>query len=827
MTDSFDNIPAELQILRQWVCWRFENRDGKLTKVPHHRNGYKADPSDPSTWSTFADVVAAYADGVRRFNGIGFVFAAGGDYTGIDLDHHCDPATGQLDELGGRYVRLLNSYTELSQSGTGVHVLVRGTIPSSTGRRDAKMGVEMYSAGRFFVMTGRRLPDTSPTIEPRQSQIETMFQQIFGSKNEVREAEPPQPANLSDSDLIEQAGRAKNGALFSQLWRGDWKGAGYGSQSEADASLLSILRFWTSGDKVRSFALFAQSGLNRKKWQRGDYREATWAKVDHGEVFCTKRRITAAKSAKRDELQRAIADPRPKLRLPGPDRLLSDFASELGQILREEDIFYRNGDVVILADHDLKPITPQTLRSWAEQYFIGYRVKMIGDNSFQFDVTMSDNDARGTLAAQQFTDALRRVRCLNRARLPIIGRDGNLTLLPTGYDTETQTLTLDDVEYSPDMGLPVAIKVINDLLAEFRFADDERSKAVAVSAMVGLYANQLLPKGALRPCFIFSANAEGAGKTTLARICIAPTLGAMPTGCKSNEEDEVRKVLTTAIREGRLVIFFDNLKGKLSSPALEAFLTAADWTDRKLGVNETVNGDNLATVFVTSNGVTVSPDMRRRSLFADLHLEEERAEDKSFKRDLELPQILKLRPEILAALCAIVKNWDSKGRPQPSRGHSAFPAWANICGGIVEAAEFGCPFQTADVIASADPDSEDMRKLASEMANDPSEWTFGRIVQAARDNGLFERIIGTDDRDLDRPQKSALAKLLGRYDHRLIRNHRFFVEGKGKTRRYRVEPGNGGNGGNGPSGEKNPQCVSEFGPKDHTDHADHPEIFPK
>ena len=117
--------------------------------------------------------------------------------------------------------------------------------------------------------------------------------------------------------------------------------------------------------------------------------------------------------------------------------------------------------------------------------------------------------------------------------------------------------------------------------------------------MVGLFANQLLPEKSLRPCFIFVANAEGAGKSTLATICIAPTLGAMPTGCKSNEEDEIRKFLTTAVREGCLVIFFDNLKGKLSSPVLEAFLTSPVWSDRKLGVNETITGDNLATCFVT------------------------------------------------------------------------------------------------------------------------------------------------------------------------------------------------------------------------------------
>jgi hypothetical protein len=524
---------------------------------------------------------------------------------------------------------------------------------------------------------------------------------------------------------------------------------------------------------------------------------------------------------KHDDLQAAIRDPRPKVCLPGADRLLSDFAAELAQILRDQDIFYRNGEIVILTEGDLKPITPQGFRCWAEQFFVGYRAKTIGENCYEFDVTMSDNEARGTLAAPQFIAVLRRVRRVTHARLPFLGKDGNLALLPNGYHAETHTLTLADLDYALDMGLNVAVETINDLLAEFSFADGERSKAVAVAGMVGLYANLLLPEKSLRPCFIFVANAEGAGKSTLAKICIAPTLGAMPTGCKSNEEDEIRKLLTTAIREGSLVIFFDNFKGKLSSPALEAFLSAPVWRDRKLGVNETVTGENLATCFVTGNGMTVSPDMRRRSLVSELHLEAERAEDKSYKRDLELPQILALRPQVLAALWALVREWDTRGRSKPSRGHSAFPHWANVIGGIVQAAGFACPLLTPDVISVADPDSEDMRKLVSEMAKKSSAYTFNELTELAREHGLFESLIGTEAEDLNRREKSAFSKLLGRYDRRMVLAHRFLVKGKGRTRKYVVEFGNGGHGGNGVSDEKSPLYAGELGRKDHDDHDDH------
>ena len=285
-SNRFLAIPVELRELRQWVCWRLETVKGRETKVPYTPRGRKASATDPATWSSFEECCQALKEG--RFSGIGFVFAKGGPYTGIDLDHHRDPATGQLDEFAAQQVQRLNSYTEVSQSGLGVHVIARGTIPSKTGRRDPKNGVEMYSESRFFVMTAQHFEGTPLTVEPRQREVETMFREIFPAKSQSREAPPANTDTLLDAELIDRASRAKNGALFSSLWRGDFKGAGYASQSEADAALLSMLRYWTGGDKERSFRLFAQSGLDRKKWQREDYRKNTWQSVDKGDVLSPK-----------------------------------------------------------------------------------------------------------------------------------------------------------------------------------------------------------------------------------------------------------------------------------------------------------------------------------------------------------------------------------------------------------------------------------------------------------------------------------------------------------------------------------------------------------
>ncbi len=155
----FSAVPKELCERPQWVVWRLEDRDGKPTKVPYCAGtGRHASSADAATWVPYDDAVRAAMNGT--YSGIGFVLSKDDPYTGIDLDHVRDPVTGEVDPVAMRIVERLNSYTEVSQSGTGLHVLVQATLPGP-GRRTRLVGalrddaqIEMYDSGRYFVMTG-------------------------------------------------------------------------------------------------------------------------------------------------------------------------------------------------------------------------------------------------------------------------------------------------------------------------------------------------------------------------------------------------------------------------------------------------------------------------------------------------------------------------------------------------------------------------------------------------------------------------------------------------------------------------------------------------
>ena len=281
-TAALASFPPVLRNLRQWVCWRLEERDGKPTKVPlDPRTGDRAATDDASTWTAFTDALAAHHRGMG--DGVGFVFSTHDPYSGIDLDGCRDPETGEIEPWAEEWIRRCDSYTEVSPSGAGVHIIVRAKLPPGRRRRG---GIEVYEEGRYFTVTGDRLRNTPTTVEERTDVLTRLHAETFPPPppSTVEAKRAASPVSLSDHELIEQARSARNGQKFSALWNGDT--SGYDSPSEADLALCSELAFWTGPDAVRIDALFRQSSLYWDKWdeRRGQqtYGEMTVARALEG-----------------------------------------------------------------------------------------------------------------------------------------------------------------------------------------------------------------------------------------------------------------------------------------------------------------------------------------------------------------------------------------------------------------------------------------------------------------------------------------------------------------------------------------------------------------
>ena len=259
--EQYKNIPESLKQVKQWVCFKLEpnEKKGKHDKIPKDpKTGYNAKANDPATWGDFQTAVKAVSK--YGFDGIGIEFANG--IFGVDLDNVVKD--GKLTAEAQDIIKTLDSYTEYSPSGTGIHILCRGTIPAKDRR---KGNVEMYSEGRFFTVTGNTLVGTQEEVKERTAQAAAVHAKYLRREEAAPATSQPQDLNLSDSELISKAMSAKNGHIFRALWNGDT--SGYPSQSEADLALCNLLAYWTNGNAYRMDALFRQSGLYREdKWNK-------------------------------------------------------------------------------------------------------------------------------------------------------------------------------------------------------------------------------------------------------------------------------------------------------------------------------------------------------------------------------------------------------------------------------------------------------------------------------------------------------------------------------------------------------------------------------
>lgn len=274
--------PIELARRPQWVAWLLTPREGepKPTKVPYNaRTGALASTTDPSTWATFEEASAFYVR--EHYSGVGYVLSRDDPYVGVDLDGCRDPDSGQIKPWAKAIMKRLDSYTEISPSGTGLRIFVKGELPPH-GRRKGQ--IEIYSQARFLTITGDHIIGCPETIQDRQNELSIWHLEIFGPPPEQRQNGHVQrsPVQLADADLLIKARSAENGQKFWALWNGDY--SSYGSQSEADLALINHLAFWTGPDPARLDQLFRSSGLMREKWERANYRDHTIDKALEGKT---------------------------------------------------------------------------------------------------------------------------------------------------------------------------------------------------------------------------------------------------------------------------------------------------------------------------------------------------------------------------------------------------------------------------------------------------------------------------------------------------------------------------------------------------------------
>jgi hypothetical protein len=274
---DFGNVPDELKQVKQWILWKYEYRikTQSWSKIPYSITGHKASSTDPSTWNTFEVCSSVYGSG--RYDGLGFVFSDSTPYVGVDLDM-CVQEVGtvlELSPVAEEIVKGFNSYTEISPSQSGVHI-IGVSHQSLAAAKGTWRGTEceVYSSGRYFTFTGQVWGERKEVNDIGKLAVQL-------SSNIKEEATVKSAATSVDRRLS----RALKDPYVKALFEGDVSEYADDS-SRADLALCSKLAAYSGGDAAVLDSMFRQSKLFREKWdeRRGadTYGNITLAKALEG-----------------------------------------------------------------------------------------------------------------------------------------------------------------------------------------------------------------------------------------------------------------------------------------------------------------------------------------------------------------------------------------------------------------------------------------------------------------------------------------------------------------------------------------------------------------
>lgn len=272
---DIDNIPKELTQYDSWICWREDPPRSELAKpcktpiAPKKMSLGKVNES--KDWTSFKDAIAVYSKH-KQLTGIGFVFSEADPYTGIDLDNCRNPENGKIENWAVELVRIIDSYTEISPSQTGLKIIVRASLKGKENHFTFHgHEAEVYESGRYFALTGQRLGANYNEICERQEKIDLLvpnepLHESGPSISIPRESDTVAKLvdDIPDGELVARIENSAQGEKFKQLMSGST--AGYAGYFAASGALCSILASWTRCNPERVDRLFRTSGLFEESW---------------------------------------------------------------------------------------------------------------------------------------------------------------------------------------------------------------------------------------------------------------------------------------------------------------------------------------------------------------------------------------------------------------------------------------------------------------------------------------------------------------------------------------------------------------------------------
>lgn len=569
--------------------------------------------------------------------------------------------------------------------------------------------------------------------------------------------------------------------------RDDWIQIGMALHHE-DASGKMLARWdafsrqsdkWKDGECARKWAGFHREGtatgaVGLKRLL--DFAREDSGGLDFGKGFpeTRERKTEGAKASSLKPGSDDESDDRPRIRLPGLGRPISEFVREITPLVTPGLDWFRSGGEVVRVDEGLiRPVSALQARTELEK---------VADFGIPRG-RQKKEEARGwnsqTPSAQLCATVLEApafVRSLNRldriCSVPLPYRDGDgLSCTVSGYNPDRRLYTTWTGDLPTILELEDAHAVFIELLGNFCFADDESgdwgSYATNFANAIGAILTPMcgLLFDGLIPAFSIVGNRAGLGKGELVKVAGIPVLGSlMGATAYTRDGEEMRKRLFAVARSGAEFLWLDDLSDHVKSPALNMAVTSAKISDRTLGKTQMREYPWRALIFMTGNHYTVEQDLVRRIVPIYLREDREDLDARTFRHEDLLGWALANRSKILGAIYGLIVHWEKKGAPLADLKFSSFTPWARLIGGILEAGGFpGFLRNRGNMAGAADPKTTDMRTLIEKAHDEFGSERFSpkQALELASEHELFSRIT-----ERDKGQAERLGRILSNFSGR-------------------------------------------------------------
>ena len=373
---------------------------------------------------------------------------------------------------------------------------------------------------------------------------------------------------------------------------------------------------------------------------------------------------------------------KPEIRVrPGDnDGMMAEAAAALA---RDESIYTRGGELVeacVTPDgFQLVPLVKATMRGVMERNATW--VQMVRRQDKDGNVSMveavanvNDRVVEGFLKAPRLWAKFRHVQ--NVYGLPVVRMDGSVA--SEGYDAATGLLIRYEGVKFGEIGTTraqaeAALAGLLDLFDEFPF-ESERDRSVAMCLCIMACVRRMLP---LSPGVLLDSPSSGIGKGLVINVAsIVATGDVVKPQPQPKDEDELTKLLFSALRDGCSHIAFDNVSGQFGGEAYDMLMTSPVFRGRILGQSAVQSVPATALVTISGRNVAFRGDAAGRTLRCRMVTPLERPdEDRVWKYPQLERHVTAHRGEIVTQILTVVRAYLVAGRPCEMRPLRMYYEW--------------------------------------------------------------------------------------------------------------------------------------------------------